>query len=314
MHMLRRLTIAPSLVAASLVAAGLVAASLAAVLPLPARAQTAAPVPPLLGIAHIAIRVHDIAASVAFYNKLGFEQAFAMTAKDGTTVSQSFIKLDDRQFIELYPVTTSNPKIGFLHLCFEGEDLNAIHDRYVADGLTPITVRKAGAGNLLFTLKGPQQFADPQNIEYTQYMPGSLHSNDFGKHLGADRIATKMTVVTLAMKDPAAARTFYLTKLGFTASPTSPTALDLPGPSGEQIDIVPLTPLGAASSITLETASMVAATKRLTGQHIAFTNSEPGKIPGRPNSKMRVNPPMPPTLTIVDPDGNQIHIVGHTEP
>lgn len=170
-------------------------------------------VPPLNGIAHIAVRVKDIATSVEFYKKLGFEQAFAMNK--GDVVTQSFIKINDRQFIELYPVTERDTQVGFLHLCFEGADLNALHDFYVAEGLTPISVRKAGAGNLLFTMKGPQQFADPQNIEYTQYMPGSLHSNDFGQHLGADRIADKMVVVTLAMQDPAAARAFYADKLEF---------------------------------------------------------------------------------------------------
>src|SRR5580704_6735546 len=149
-------------------AVGLSSLAAAQASPAPASAPTA--LPPMNGIAHIAIRVKDIAASVAFYNKRGYQQAFANTSPDGT-VTQSFVKLNDTQFIELYPVTTRDTQVGFLHLCFEGADLNALHDYYVAEGLTPIAVRKAGAGNMLFTMKGPQQFADPQNIEYTQYMP-----------------------------------------------------------------------------------------------------------------------------------------------
>ena len=136
--------------------------------------------PPIHGLAHIAIRVNDIAASRAFYEKLGFQQAFDME-KNGT-VTQSFIKVNDRQFIELYPKTEAQPTIGFLHLCFDGEDLNALHDFDVAQGLPATAVRKAGAGNLLFTLRGPED----QNIEYTQYMPGSLHYEDRGKHLSPD--------------------------------------------------------------------------------------------------------------------------------
>ncbi len=39
-----------------------------------ARAQSEdMPTPPINGIAHVAIRVHDLAASTAFYEKLGFE-------------------------------------------------------------------------------------------------------------------------------------------------------------------------------------------------------------------------------------------------
>lgn len=245
-----------------------------------------AELPPLNGIAHIAVRVKDIAAALEFYKKLGFEQAFAMTK--GGVVTQSFIKINDRQFIELYPVTERDPKAGFLHLCFEGADLNALHDFYVAEGLTPISVRKAGAGNLLFTMKGPQQYADPQNIEYTQYMPGSLHSNDFGQHLGAERVAEKITVVTLSMQDPAEARAFYTDKLQFVqVSGGSRMAwrYGLPGSSGESVEIVPVENLGERSKITLASANLDRAESYLKLQGVPITRAE-----GR--------------LTVADPDGN----------
>jgi hypothetical protein len=44
------------------------------------------------------------------------------------------------------------------------------------------------------------------------------------------------------MQDPAAARDFYLTKLGFTASKTNPMLLTLPGKSGQMVEIVPCRP------------------------------------------------------------------------
>ena len=259
-------------------------------------------VPPMNGIAHIAIRVKDIAASVAFYHKLGFDQAFANMAKDGTTVTQSFVKLNDRQFIELYPVTDRDNKVEFLHLCFEGVDLNAIHDRYVAEGLTPISVRTAGAGNLLFTMQGPMQFSTTQNIEYTQYMPGSKHTVDFGQHLGPDRVGDKMTVVVLAMQAPAAARTFYLDKMGFTPSRKDPSRLDLPGTSGEQVQIVPAADLGFKSSIILETASLDKAAAQLTRQQVAFTRAG---MDFTDASGKKVHTEM---LSVTDPDGNIIRI------
>src|SRR6201991_2939550 len=153
------------------------------------RAQQQAP--PLAGIAHIAIRVRSLDASREFYNNLGFEEAFDLKDKTGKP-RESFIKINDHQFLELYPANPEVPKeaaIGFLHVCFEGNDLQAIHDDYVAHGLTPTTVRKAGAGNMLFTMQGPEDAnGTRQNMEYTQYMPGSLHSNDQGKHLGEDRV------------------------------------------------------------------------------------------------------------------------------
>jgi catechol 2,3-dioxygenase-like lactoylglutathione lyase family enzyme len=260
-----------------------------------------ATVPPMKGIAHIAIRVKEIAASVSFYHKLGFDQAFANTGKDGV-VSQSFIKLNDRQFIELYPVTDRDTQVGFLHLCFEGADLNALHDYYVAESLAPISVRAAGTGNLLFTMKGPQQFAGPQNIEYTQYMPGSRHSNDIGQHLGPDRVGDKMTVVAFAMQDPAAARTFYLTKLGFTPDPANPARLSLPATAKEQVEIVPINLLGPRSSIILESANLDKAAAQLARQQVEF-NRASATSTGADGKSHTIE-----MISITDPDGNIIRL------
>lgn len=281
--------------------------------PTPAPASTtAAPAqtPPFNGIAHIAIRVQNIAASLAFYNKLGFQQAFANTGRDGS-VSQSFLKLNDKQFIEFYPASPPNPAnpqsnaqstSSFLHLCFEASDINATHDFYVAEGLAPISVRTAAAGNLLFTLKGPQQPTFAQNIEYTQYMPTSRHTLDIGQHIGPDRVADKMTVVALAMQDPASARDFYLTKLGFTASKSNPMLLNLPGTSGQQVEIVPADPLGSSSSIVLTTPSLDKSAAQLTRQQVAFKRAASTATDA--NGKTRSEE----MITVTDPDGNILRI------
>src|ERR1700733_3875033 len=261
--------------------------TLLAVLPLVAKqadAQTdGTPPPPLNGIAHVAIRVHDLAASVAFYQKLGFEQAFDLRKND--VPYESFIKINDNQFIELYPTTDRDPSAGFLHLCFEGVDLNAIHDSYVTHGLTPPAARKAGPGNLLFTMAGPEQPSGPQNIEYPQYMPGSLHSNDQGKHLGADRVADKLIAVALAMKDPTAARDFYINQLLFKPIAGDPMDMHMPGESGEEVEIVPAASLGSRARLTLQSANLSKAARYLHKEGVdAVKNGE--------------------SLTIKDPDGN----------
>jgi catechol 2,3-dioxygenase-like lactoylglutathione lyase family enzyme len=244
---------------------------------------TAQNAPPFNGIAHVAIRVHDLAASVAFYEKLGFEQAFDLR-KDKVPY-ESFIKINDNQFIELYPTTEKNPEVGFLHLCFEGVDLNAIYDDYSTHGLTPTPVRKAGAGNLLFTMAGPAQPSGPQNIEYTQYMPGSLHSNDQGKHLGPDRIATKLIAVALAMKDTAGARDFYINQLHFKPIANDPMDLHMPGDSGQEVEIVPAADIGTKARLTFGSESLSKAARHLHKEGVdAVKNGA--------------------TLTIHDPDGN----------
>ena len=187
------------------------ALSLTLVAPLAALTQPP-PTPPLAGIAHAAISIADLNASRAFYRKLGFEEAFAFDKAGVTT--QSFIKINDRQFIELYPHIQPSDTVGFLHVCFESADLAALNKFYLDRGLKPNPVRKAAAGNLLFTMQGPEH----QNIEYTQYMPGSRHSNDLGQHLGVSRISTVLVAAAIVMQDPAAAGDYYSTQLGFPSA------------------------------------------------------------------------------------------------
>ena len=245
--------------------------------------------PPLAGIAHVAIRVHDLDATAKFYQALGFDQPFNLT-RNGQ-LYEAFVKINDTQFIELYPTTAKETQPGFLHLCFESADLNAVYQDYTTRGLTPRTsLRKAGAGNLLFTMNGPQQPFGPQNIEYTQYEPGSKHYLDRGKDLGSDRVADKLIRVTLAVEDIAAARDFYVNQLEFKPIAGSLTLYHLPGDSGEQVELVPASTLGNHARITLETGSLSHAEHLLRKQHITFTKIEDA-------------------VTVLDPDGNVIRIV-----
>lgn len=231
----------PRGIAFAIMAAGMSLASPAQ----PAPVQSS---PTLAGIAHVAIRVGDLERSRAFFHKLGFEEAFAMDK--GGIPTEAFVKVNDRQFIELYPRADPAGAVGFMHVCFEAADIQAVHQDYVGHGLAPIAVRRAGAGNLLFTLQGPDQPGPPsdlrgaaaQNIEYTQYMPGSKHTLDRGQHLGPDRIAERILGVGIPFADAAVAEGFYVDKLSFQHTARAPVAghpaVTLPGSSEDQIEFL----------------------------------------------------------------------------
>lgn len=276
-----------------LVAAGLsIICSSTTAAQMPVAPEPPAPIqaPQLAGIAHAAIRVADLAKSRDFYEKLGFEEAFSMS-RDGKP-TQSFIKVNDRQFIELYPQIKPSDTIGFMHVCFESAEIEALNKAYLARGLSPIPVRKAGAGNLLFTMAGPEQ----QNIEYTQYMPGSKHTNDRGLHLGANRVSEQIVAMGIEMQDPAAARTFYEEKLAFAPAASPVPSLEpgqiwlaLPGPSGLRIEIVQHGP-GSAFQLFFGVSDL----RRTAAQLKAL------QIPSEKHKSM---------LSIQDPDGNRIVFV-----
>jgi len=281
------------------IAARLVAATSLLFVTLTVAAQEPAikPSADLAGLAHVALRVHDLAASVAFYGKLGFVNAFSLS-RDGA-VYEAFIKINDRQFLELYPATAKDPQIGFLHVCFEGSNLPSVHDYYVAHGLTPNDVRTAGAGNLLFTMPGPDTLTGPQNMEYTQYMPGSLHSKDFGQHLGVDRISTQLTAAAIAFTNPDAASGFYQDKVGFIPHKLAPNSLSsvyaIPGAPEESIHI-DSPALGYKARITFA-ADPAKALAILKLHVIPYTR-------GLGNSSIPENSTA--DVVITDPDGNEI--------
>lgn len=188
--------------------------------------------PKLTGIAHVAFRVSDVNASREFYRKLGFKQAFAFNRQ--AKPSQAFIKINDTQFIELYAQTNSAQQIGLMHICFEANDLTGLYDAYRKRGLQPTPVKKAAAGNLLFTLQGPEG----QTIEFTQYMPGSKHVEDRGKHLGINRISRELIGVSFIMQNMKTAEAFYKDRLHFPAIEHGKSnSLALPENSREGIEL-----------------------------------------------------------------------------
>lgn len=181
------------------------------------------------GIAHIAYRVSNLDDELAFLKKLGYEESFRMTHAGQT--SEVFVKVNDRQFIEVYPRREPNQRLGWMHVCYESADLNALHDSLVAQGLAPTRVQKAAAGNLIMSLKDPSG----RVTEFTQYMPGSLHTQDQGKHLGGNRVSDRILGFDIPVENLQAAQTFYK-QLGFDVQNADST-LRMTAPGNDKLTI-----------------------------------------------------------------------------
>ena len=209
----------------------IVMAALVCALVGPVAAQPPAPDAGIIGIAHIAFRVSDLNREIAFLNRLGYEQSFAMTNAGKT--SEVFIKVNDHQFIELYPRTDASQPLGFMHVCFEAGDLNALVRFYDSTGLKVAPVRKAAAGNLISSTND----AEGRVTEFTQYMPGSRHTLDRGQHLGANRVSTELMGIDLPVKEGAAEKEFYV-DLGFEAQAVNGNVrLTAPGAPGMVLEL-----------------------------------------------------------------------------
>jgi catechol 2,3-dioxygenase-like lactoylglutathione lyase family enzyme len=234
----------------------------------------------ITGIAHIAYRASDLDKEVAFLAKLGYQQSFAFTNAAGKT-SEVFVKVNDRQFIEVYPQANPPEPLGWMHVCYESDDLNGLFAALTAHGLKPTEVRKAGAGNMLTTMKDPED----RVTEFTQYMPGSRHTLDKGLHLGEHRISEEMLGFSLPVPDLEAAKKFYVSGMGFEArNGRQGLRMTLANVPGLRVQIQT-----AATGVTPQTIFRVADTAKATDQLKAA-----GLAPRQEGNRVLVN----------DPDGN----------
>lgn len=78
--------------------------------------------PPITGVSHIALWVHDLDKSRQFYKDfLGFGEPYSLTNTDGG-IHLTFIKINNRQTIELFPEKETNSD-RLNHICMEVPDI-----------------------------------------------------------------------------------------------------------------------------------------------------------------------------------------------
>jgi catechol 2,3-dioxygenase-like lactoylglutathione lyase family enzyme len=185
-----------------------------AVLAMAASAQTT-PAPKrshIVGVAHIGLRTDNLQAAREFYGQqLGYEEAFRLDRPEGGLML-AYFKVNDNQYIELFPDWKGSGQLVLSHIAFETDDARQLRDYLASKGVkVPETVRNGRDGNLSFMIKDP----DGHDVEFVQYMPGSLHSRNFGKFLTGGRVSERIIHVGTTVSDRAAFDALYRDILGF---------------------------------------------------------------------------------------------------
>jgi len=170
---------------------------------------------PLLGLAHVGIRVSDLERARAFYSgALGLENAFT-TRKDDGSVFVAYFKVNDHQYIEIFPGLRPEDTIPMTHIAMWTEDLEKTRAIMLRRGLQPTEIHTGPRDhNRSFTLRQ----LPGQNLvflEFVQYMPESLHMQSKGKALGERRLSTHLEHAGIITTDLDAALHFYVDRLGF---------------------------------------------------------------------------------------------------
>src|SRR5438034_11635866 len=91
--------------------------------------------PPITAVSHIALYVHDIEKSRAFYKDfLGFAEPYSLPNADGS-VHLTWIKINDQQTIELFPETEPKTNDRLYHIAVETTDATAMRDYLAGRGV-----------------------------------------------------------------------------------------------------------------------------------------------------------------------------------
>ena len=178
----------------------------------PTAAAGAVTRPPIIGVSHIGLNTDDIDASRKFYTgMLGFDEAFSLKKPDGG-LALTFFKVNDHQYVEVFPDLKDPKQDRLNHIAFETTNAEQLRAYLASKGVkVPDKVTTSRAGNAVFEITDP----DGHLVEFVQLLPGSLHSQDFGKHMSDTRISNHIIHVGITVQDHAAADHLYKEIHGF---------------------------------------------------------------------------------------------------
>lgn len=129
-------------------------------------------------IAHVAIRVKDVAPTLDFYvGRLGFEEMMRID-RDGR-LWLLYLRITDTQYLEVFPEgagerAAAREAVGYNHMCLEVPDIDRSIRELEAAGVPLIRPKVLGAdGNWQCWIEDP----DGHRIELMQMMPDSLQAD-----------------------------------------------------------------------------------------------------------------------------------------
>ena len=167
--------------------------------------------PPIVGVAHIAFHVSDLAKARAFYGGLlGYEEVYHLG--EAARPERVCFKINDRQLVCVLPGLPPGQADRLSHVAFETTDVAALRAYLEEKGVKASEVgTDAGGDRFVRTMD-----ADGHAVGFVQYQPGSLMSAAKGTRLGAPRISSRLLHVGLTVADVAAADRLYKDVLGFS--------------------------------------------------------------------------------------------------
>jgi lactoylglutathione lyase len=266
--------------------------------------------PRITGVAHMALFVSDVDKARIFYKDLlGYGEPFLLNNPDGK-LSLTFIKVNDRQYIELFPEREQGSD-RLNHISIETDDAEAMRRYLASKGIAvPASVPKGRIGNANFNVKDPSG----HTVEIVQYLQDGWSIRDRGKAAGPERISERMMHVGIIVNSLEPTLKFYRDVLGFEETWRGSRDgkilnwVNLKVPDGEDyIELMLHDPVpepkarGVAHHICLAVPDMDAAAERLKARVAKTGYTRPLEIRTGINRRRQLN--------LYDPDGTRIELM-----
>lgn len=177
--------------------------------------QTSTPQRPrITGILHVGYFVSDLPRALGFWHDLlGYDEAYDLKRPGTDQVRIAFIKINDRQHVELFTDAPSAPPNMMSHLCFTVDDVEQMRAYLRSKGfdVKPGNGGKTRTGDYAFEIKDP----DGTLVEFVQTLPSGMEAQAEGKFLPETRIAPAIYHLGFLVGNTAKSLEFYEDVLGF---------------------------------------------------------------------------------------------------
>lgn len=268
--------------------------------------------PHILGVAHMALYVSDLAKARTFYKDfLGFAEPYNLPRKDGTGERIAFIKINEEQYLELFAETPQHNDGQLNHISFYTDDAKGMREYLAARGVkVPAAVGKGQIKNSNFNINDP----DGHTVEIVQYEPDSWTVREKGKFLAEARISTHMTHIGVLISELEPAMKFYRDILGFQetwrggGNPKQLSWVNMRVPDGTdylEFMLYGQTPTaeqrGTKNHICLEVPDIEKAVRILEARPARQVYGKPIEIKTGVNGKRQAN--------LFDPDGTRVELM-----
>lgn len=272
--------------------------------------------PKITGISHVGFFVSDLPAALGFWHgMLGFDEYFELKKPNSDTVRIAFVKINDRQHVELFNEPPTTPHNMLSHICFTVDDIEQMRRYLRAQGFAvkDSNGAKTKAGDYAFEIKDP----DGMLVEFVQTLPGGEEAKAKGKFMPPDRISDKIYHVGFLVGNSQRSIDFYGRILGFKetwrggANPKELSWINMRVPDGDDYvefmlyrTLPDVDKWGTKNHLSLAVPDIAKAVEQLKARP-AFqkyqATGKPVTIATGVNGKRQVN--------LYDPDGTRVELM-----